>query len=96
MRTTFDETMKGALPEEKLAEMWQGLAGKLGDYEKVTDVRHVVKGDFVSVIVSCKFLKDRVGIQVSYDASGKVAGIHFVAAQGEQDTAPSTDAEAAL
>jgi hypothetical protein len=79
--TNFDNTMKGAMPSEKLQEAWNSLLAKTGPFKKYTGVRQVKEQGYDVVYVTCEFEKAKVDIKVVYNDAKQVSGLWFRPAQ---------------
>ncbi|AKT43056.1 uncharacterized protein CMC5_072830 [Chondromyces crocatus] len=73
----FDATMGTALPEPKLAEVWDGLVASVGPLQEVVAVRTEASGAYALVLVTCRFEKTTLDAKISFDAQEKVAGLFF-------------------
>ena len=71
----FDETMRTALPEAKLKELWDSLVGQLGAYQGTGDVKTAVQDPYTIVLVRTDFASGPVNIQVTVHSAGRVAGL---------------------
>ncbi|HOE65331.1 MAG TPA: DUF3887 domain-containing protein [Candidatus Hydrogenedentes bacterium] len=73
----FDERMRAALPEAKLAEVWQGLLKEVGAFQKQAGIRHEKIQGFDVVFVTCEFERGKRDLQVTVGPSGQVAGLYY-------------------
>jgi dienelactone hydrolase len=87
----FDATMVAALPAEKLAATWNGLITQVGTFETVETARVVRTANHVTAILSCKFARARLETKVTYDNTGKIAGLFFVPAAPPYTDPPYVD-----
>jgi dienelactone hydrolase len=71
----FDETMRAALPEAKLRELWDALLSQLGAYQGTGDVKTAPQDPYTVVLVRTEFATGPVNIQVTVDSAGRVAGL---------------------
>jgi len=76
--TRMDDTMKAALPAEKLAEVWLGIESQVGPFREVQGTRMEQSGDYTVVYVTTAFGTQTLDTKVVLDATGKVAGLFFV------------------
>ena len=76
----FDATMKKELPPEKLQEIWKGLIGQAGPFQRQAGTRTQTQGPHRLVFVTTEFEKIRLDMQVAFDAQGQVAGLFFIPA----------------
>lgn len=74
---TFDATMTHAMPPDKLANAWQSLPPKVGDFHKIVGVAVVKKGNVDIAVVTCRFKKGNLDVKVVYDKQGKISGLWF-------------------
>ena len=75
---TFDATMRGALPESKLRDIWNGLIGQAGAFVKQGATRTERAAGYEIVFVTCEFERANLDVKVVYDADGKIAGLFFL------------------
>jgi uncharacterized protein len=73
----FDDTMKKALPPDKLGETWKGLVKQVGALKKqgATTTEKVAKYDVVWI--ACEYEKATLYSRVLFSAEGKVSGLQF-------------------
>lgn len=76
--TRMDDTMRTALPREKLAEVWTGIESQVGAFRKVRATRAEQSGVYTVVYVTAAFGTQTLDVKVVFDAAGKVAGLFFV------------------
>jgi hypothetical protein len=76
--STFDDTMKGAMPKEKLAAAWAQIEAGAGPFERVDAVDVTASDGMRIVAAKSTFGKLPVILRVVYDAHDRVAGF-FVA-----------------
>jgi len=74
----FDDTMKAAVPEAKLREIWSALQGQAGSFRRVADVREEQQGVYSVVFVACEFERAALDTKVVFDKGGRIAGLFFV------------------
>ena len=79
--TYFDDTMKTALPAEKLKEAWNALPAQFGPFEKQLDSRKEKIAEYDVVYVTCKFQKDFCDVKVVYNNQKQITGLFFVPAK---------------
>ncbi len=78
---TFDDTMRTALPADKLKATWQQVLQGAGAYLGPTATRVQTFGQYRIVYVTTAFANASLDVKVVYDRSGKVAGLFFQPAQ---------------
>ena len=77
----FDDTMKGALPVEKLREIWKAQIGVLGAFEKIEGTKTESIEEYLVVYVTCRFKNQTLAIKAVFNKESKIAGMFFVPAQ---------------
>ena len=85
---TFDDTMKSALPEAKLREVWTMLESQAGAFRKQERTRQEKAGSYDVVFVTCRFERALVDAKVVYDPADRVAGLFFLPAAPERPWQP--------
>ncbi|MFZ0033853.1 MAG: alpha/beta fold hydrolase [Sedimentisphaerales bacterium] len=77
----FDETMKKALPAEKLQEAWNSLIAQFGPFvEQAGTLREKVL-QYDVIFVTCKFEKGALDAKIVFDGNKQIAGLFFVPAK---------------
>lgn len=74
----FDTTMRDALPELKLRDVWNSLIAQTGAFVKQRATRIDRTGGYQIVFVTCEFERANLDAKVVYNAEGKVAGLFFL------------------
>ena len=74
---TFDETMKNALPPEKLQELWESTIAQMGTFKSQLGTRTEQQDDFNIVLVTCEFENGALDVKVVYNAENQAAGLFF-------------------
>jgi dienelactone hydrolase len=82
---TFDDTMRGALPKEKLAATWDAIVKRVGAFKSIDDIEVKPHDRLRIAVVKATFEHAPLVLRVVLDAQGRVAG--FFIAPG--DTASS-------
>ena len=77
----FDDTMKGAMPPEKLEESWQSLLGQVGSFKKQVSTKEVREQGFGVVYVTCEFERGTINIKVVFNSEKQISGLWFVPIQ---------------
>lgn len=77
----FDETMREAMPSDKLEEAWNSLIGQVGPFKKQTGVRQAKEQGYDVVFVTCEFEKATLDIKVVYNSYKQISGLWFVPSQ---------------
>ena len=78
--TKFDSVMQQAVTEKQLDELWLQLQVQYGDYQNRGISQTVVEGGYTSVILPLHYEHGDIGFKVTFDADGKIGGLHLVAA----------------
>jgi dienelactone hydrolase len=82
------DTMKTALPPDKLKTTWEQLIQQLGAFQQQTGTQSVSQsGGMTSVYVTCVFANSTVDLQVTFNAQKQIGGFH-VAAAGSGSATP--------
>jgi dienelactone hydrolase len=81
----FDATMRKALPEAKLGEVWSSVREQVGDFAEVVKTRKLRHEKYDIVILTCKFANGALDVRVVFDPEGRVSGLFFAPAQLEVD-----------
>ena len=76
--TKFDETMKGVMPEVKLAQAWLSLLQQVGPFDKIDSVSQKKEQGYDVVYVTCVFERASVNVKVVYNMNKEVSGLWFV------------------
>lgn len=92
----FDNTMKSAMPEAKLKEVWQQLAGQSGAFQAQLGTRTSESQGYRIVFVTCQFEKAVVDVQVVFNAQEQIAGLFFKPGQAPAVTPQANDPRAAI
>lgn len=80
----FDDTMQGALPEDKLEELWAQLLQQVGEYQEQVGVRTESQSGYQIVILTTQFARAMLDVRVVFDSQGQIAGLFFAPAQESQ------------
>ena len=89
----FDNSMKTALPETKLAETWTSVQAQVGPFKQAGAARSEKRGDFTVVVVTCDFQNLALDVSVVFDQQKRVAGLFFAPAK-KADYVPPAYAKA--
>jgi dienelactone hydrolase len=77
----FDTTMKNALPEPKMREVWQTLQKQVGPFEQRLRARTDTAGGYDVVFVTCHFEEADLDAKVVFNADKQITGLFFVPSQ---------------
>jgi hypothetical protein len=75
---SFDATMAGALPPDRLAEVWKTLNAQAGPYAGRAGIRSAEEAGHRVVFVTCRFEKTALDAKIVFDDERKIAGLFFV------------------
>lgn len=85
----MDPTMKSAMPEAKLKELWNGLQQQLGKFVKLTGETRTEKVQQYDICyVACQFANQHLDVKVVMDGQAKVAGLFFLPAKSQSGALP--------
>ncbi len=79
---SFDETMKKALPAEKLQEAWNSLIVQFGPFAEQAGTRREKILLYDVIFVTCKFENGVLDAKVVFNGNKQIAGLFFVPSQG--------------
>lgn len=91
--TRMDDTMRKALPQNMLADVWQGIESQTGAFGEVQSSRIEQSGAYTVVYVTGSFGTHTLDVKVVFDAAGKVAGLFFVPTAAAGGTGTGTSYE---
>ncbi|HET7570314.1 MAG TPA: DUF3887 domain-containing protein [Gammaproteobacteria bacterium] len=74
----FTARMKQAAPPQKLKLIWHQLTGHFGAYQKMGDTRSGSMHGRPVAFVETEFKKKTIWMEVAFDQSGRIAGMHIV------------------
>ena len=74
----FDQTMKQALPADKLKEVWDGLTKQYGQLQRATETRTEKIQQYEVVYVTCEFQRGKLDAKVVFSSENKITGLFFV------------------
>lgn len=86
--TRFDETMKQALPADKLRETWEGLVAAVGPYQGQLRTRTAHEQGYDIVFVTCHFDQADLDIRVVYNGRGEISGMWTTTADRSAEYQP--------
>ncbi len=90
----FDDTMKKAMPAEKLHETWTTVVGQVGKLKNQGRCTHTKVDNYDVVSVTCTFERAPLDVVVSFDRARHIAGLFFRPVQpATHSTDPRTAAE---
>lgn len=74
-RAFFDETMKSKVAPNTLIALWTGITGESGAYTGVDGKSSAREGQYVIVVLNCKFERGTETFRFVFDAAGTIAGL---------------------
>ena len=74
----FDETMKNALPADKLEEAFKAVIEQAGPFKRQIGARTEKQLLYDIVFVTCEFEKNPLDVKVVYNSERQIAGLFFV------------------
>ncbi len=83
----FDETMRKALPVEKVGQVWQATTAPFGKWQGIERTRVEKQGEYEIVIVTCAFADGKLDSKFVFSSEGKVAGWFLLPASKYQTPA---------
>ncbi len=91
---TFDETMRAALPPEKLQVVWQSVEKSAGSFERIESIDVAEKDAHKIALAKTKFERATLVVRVVFDGEGKVAGLFFQPPAADVPWSPPAYADA--
>lgn len=73
----FDDTVKKALPKDKLQDLWKILQEQVGEFESQGRARSEKQDDYEIIYITCEFKKNALDIRLAFNKQGKIAGLTF-------------------
>ncbi len=77
----FDQTMKQALPQDKLREVWFGLTQSVGAFKATAGTRQEKFAVYDMEFVTCRFERATLDAKVVFNSKAQIAGLFFVPTQ---------------
>lgn len=81
----LDAAMKGALPGDKLKELWTNLVKEQGPFQRMGRTRTETVQGYRIVFVNCQFAKRAVALKVVLDQADKVTGLFFLPGEAAEE-----------
>jgi len=76
VRAHFDAAMDKAFSTDAALETWwRNIIKQTGEFQRVFDTRHGIKGDTSSVTITSYFATEPWDVAMEFDAAGKLSGI---------------------
>lgn len=73
----FDETMKAAMPEDKLKETLKTLFMQVGSFKSQVSFRHKKSGDYDIFTATCQFEMAALDVDMVFNPQQKISGLFF-------------------
>jgi dienelactone hydrolase len=73
----FNDTMKGALPEEQVRAAMSGVVVQAGAFTRELGTRTQVRDGLRAIVVTLEFERNNVDMAIVFDASGRIAGFNM-------------------
>jgi hypothetical protein len=74
----FDQTMKTALPAEKLKLVWDDLNSKCGKFQKMSDITVDKIQNYDITYILCHFEKVNLKMKTAFNEKHEIAGLFFI------------------
>jgi len=71
----LDDTMKAALPEQKIAATWASVSKQAGAFKRRGAARSAEQKGTTLVVVPCEFEKGTLDVLVTMNSAGKITGL---------------------
>ncbi len=75
---TFDQTMKTALPVEKLKEVWDQLNAQCGKFQSFSDITSGKIQNYDVTYTLCHFEKLNLKMKTVFNSDHQIAGLFFI------------------
>jgi uncharacterized protein len=75
---SFDQTMKNALPVEKLKLVWDDLNIKCGKFQKISTITVSKIQNYDVTYILCHFEKMNLKMKTVFDEKNQIAGLFFI------------------
>jgi fermentation-respiration switch protein FrsA (DUF1100 family) len=72
-----DDTMRSAAPAAQLATLWNQIVAQFGVCQGMGEIQTTPNPPYVVAVIDTSFANAVVPLQVTVDASGRVAGLHL-------------------
>jgi hypothetical protein len=73
----FDDTMRQALPADKLQQAWDSLVQQFGAFERIASARTAQEQGYDVAYVRCEFANGAVEAKVVFDQNQRISGLWF-------------------
>lgn len=74
----FDDTMRAALPPDKLQETWKAINAQVGAFKRQGAARAEKAAQYDSIVVTCEFEMMSLDARVVFNDKRQVTGLFFV------------------
>jgi uncharacterized protein len=75
---SFDQTMKTALPVEKLKLVWDDLNIKCGKFQKISTITEDKIQNYDVTYILCHFEKVNLKMKTVFNEKNQIAGLFFI------------------
>ena len=75
---SFDQTMKSALPAEKLKLVWEDLNTKCGKFGKYSEITTGKIQNYDVTYILCHFANVNLKMKTVFNDKGEIAGLFFI------------------
>jgi fermentation-respiration switch protein FrsA (DUF1100 family) len=74
----FDSAMQKAMPTEKLQDLWKGVTGEVGAFQKQLGLRQEQKPPYEIVWITCRFEKLSLDFKIVFNSEKQITGLNIV------------------
>lgn len=73
----FDDTMRQALPADKLQQAWDPLVQQFGAFQRIAGVRTTQEQGYEVAYVRCEFANGATEAKIVFDRNQRISGLWF-------------------
>ena len=73
----FDETMKAAMPAEKLKQVWSSLQAQVGKFNKAEGIETAEVQGYNVIYYTCFFANATLNYKLVFNAEKQISGMFF-------------------
>jgi len=73
----FDDTMRQALPADKLQQAWDSLVQQFGAFQRIAGVRTTQEQGYDVAYVRCEFANGATEAKIVFDRNQRISGLWF-------------------
>ncbi len=74
---SFDETMKKAIPADKLKSSWESLVTQFGPFVEKKAISDMNYQQFLIVTLTCQFESALINLQLAINSQNQISGLYF-------------------